>query len=246
VRDALVRKLSAYTRLSADDEQLLARVRSERVRQIGAHEDIIGEGDRPEGINVFEAGWGCRYKTMEDGRRQIVSLFLPGDMCDLNIFILSRMDHSIGSLTPVTVSEIPRRGFDQLMSAHPRIQNALWWEQLVCNAVQREWAINLGQRSAFERVAHLFCEIFLRLETVGLTQQDSCEFPLTQTELGEATGLSTVHVNRTLQELRAQGLIVLKDRMLTIPDLEALKSAAEFDPSYLHLGHEGRHLDANG
>jgi len=112
-------------------------------------------------------------------------------------------------------------------------------------AIQREWAVNLGLRDATERMAHLFCELFLRLSLVGLVSGHSCEMPVTQADLAEATGLSPVHVNRTLQELRRLGLIVLKDKTLTIPDLEALADTAQFNPNYLHLGQEGRHLDAN-
>jgi len=242
----LIRKLRAYTKLSEDDESLLSRVGSDRIRHVDAREDIVSEGAKVAAITVFETGWGCRYKTLEDGRRQIFSLFLPGDLCDLNAFVLLQADHSIGAITPVTVHEISRHRFDELMGAHPRIRQALWWEQMVAGAIQREWAFSLGQRSAFERLAHLLCEVFLRLDLVGLTQANRCDFPLTQTELGEATGLSTVHVNRTLQELRAANLIILKDRTLSIPDLEALEEAAMFDPAYLHLQHEGAHLDANG
>lgn len=241
----LVRKLRAYTRLSEQDEALLVRITTEHRRQLNAREDVVGEGRPPHAINVFETGWGCRYKMLEDGRRQIIGLFLPGDMCDLNIYLLSQMDHSIGALTTATISEVSRRGFDELMNGHVRIRSALWWEQLVANAIQREWSVNLGQRTALERLAHLLCEIYYRLRIVGLTDGNQCDFPLTQTELGEATGLSTVHVNRTLQELRAANLIVLKDRTLQIPNLEALEDAALFDPGYLHLEHEGQHLDAN-
>jgi CRP-like cAMP-binding protein len=242
---AFVRKLRMYTRLSAEDESLLVRVGTERMRHVEAREDVVTQGEPVTMVNLFGAGWGYRYKTLEDGRRQIVALLLPGDVCDLNVFTVRHTDHSIAALTSARLSEISQQGFDVLMSAHPRIRHALWWEQLVAAAIQREWAINLGQRTAFERLAHLFCETFIRLQTVGLTQGDRCEFPLTQNELGEAAGLSTVHVNRTLQELRAANLIVLKDRVLRIPDLPALEEAALFDRAYLHLDHEGRHLDAN-
>jgi CRP-like cAMP-binding protein len=115
----------------------------------------------------------------------------------------------------------------------------------VTNAIQREWTLNLGQRTAYERIAHLFVELFLRLEVVGLTNGGSCEFPLTQNDIADATGLTAVHVNRTLQDLRRDGLVELQSRVLTIPDMKALKNAALFNENYLHLGREGRHLDAN-
>lgn len=241
----LVQKLGHFARLAPADREMIGRVSSERVRDVRAREDIISEGERPEHINLILEGWACRYKVLEDGRRQIIAFFLPGDLCDLNVFVLRHMDHSIASITPVRLSEISRAGFEELMLAHPRVTQALWWESLVAAATQREWAVNLGQRDAAERLAHLFCEVFLRLKTVGLVDGHSCDLPLPQMELGEATGLSSVHVNRTLQELRSAGLITLKDKILTIPDFDALKDAALFNANYLHLEREGRHLDAN-
>jgi CRP-like cAMP-binding protein len=243
--NALVRKLGAYTRLSRDDEALVMRVATSHLRSLSARVDVATEGEKPEGAQVFLEGWGCRYRSLEDGRRQIMALFLPGDVCDLDILFTEKMDHSIATITPASVGEIRRCEHDELMAASARLQHAFAWERLVSAAIQREWTVNLGQRSAFERMAHLLCEIFLRLRSVGLTRGTECEFPLTQIELGEVTGLSAVHVNRTLQQLRAEELIVLRERTLSIPDLDALMEAALFDPGYLHLGHEGRHLDAN-
>jgi CRP-like cAMP-binding protein len=243
--NALIRKLGCFTKLSREDKALLTRVTGERVRHFTQHEDIVAENSKPEVMILVLSGWASRYKVLEDGRRQIMAFFLPGDMCDLNVFLLRRMDHAIGAHTPVTVAEITRETYEELMHAYPRVVRALWWESLVSAAIQREWAMNLGQRDAAERVAHLFCEVFYRLKAVGLTVQNACELPLTQAELGEATGLSAVHVNRTLQELRASKLITLRGKVLTIPDLEALEAAALFSPAYLHLDHEGAPYDAN-
>jgi CRP-like cAMP-binding protein len=131
------------------------------------------------------------------------------------------------------------------MVESPRITQALWWHELVVAAIQREWTTNVGQRSAFERIAHLCCELFLRLRAVGQTRGDTCDFPLTQADLADATGLTSVHVNRTIQELRREGLITLHKRLLTIHDLDRLMTACMFNPNYLHLNREGRHLDAN-
>ncbi|MGN6101637.1 MAG: Crp/Fnr family transcriptional regulator [Devosia sp.] len=128
---------------------------------------------------------------------------------------------------------------------HPRLRQALWWDWLVKLAIQREWTLNVGRRDAFERLAHLFCELYFRLEAVGMTEGPSVQLPLTQTDLAEATGLSAVHINRTLQEMRSAGLVILRDHVLTIPDLPALQVAAMFNPAYLHLDHEGHQLDAN-
>jgi CRP-like cAMP-binding protein len=231
--------------LSAIDRRVLERAGTERIKRFGAHEDIIREGDRPTGVFLIVEGWACRYKYLEDGRRQIVGFFLPGDICDLNIFILREMDHSIAAITPVSVADISREAFEAVMGGHPRISQALWWDNLVSIAIQREWTINLGQRDAVERMSHLFCELFIRQRSAGRTTGNSCEFPVTQAELGDATGLSTVHVNRTLQQLRSAELITLHNRKLIIHDLDALMRQAMFNPNYLHLGRDGAHLDAN-
>ena len=242
---SLIRKLEHFVRLSQTDRAILDRAASERVRKFGPRVDITREGDRPKDVHLILSGWACRYKQLEDGRRQVVSFFLPGDLCDLNMFILREMDHLIGTITPVSIADLSRDFFDDMSADHPRIVTAFWWESLVNAAVQREWTMNLGQRTALERMAHLLCEIFFRLRIAGLTREDSCDFPLTQADLADATGLSKVHVNRTLQELRSAGLIVLKGKMLVVPSLERLMNAGLFNSNYLHMDREVRQLDAN-
>jgi CRP-like cAMP-binding protein len=242
---SLIRKLEQFVRLSGADRAVLDRAGSGRIRKFGPRVDIAREGDSPKDVHLVLSGWACRYKQLEDGRRQVVSFFLPGDLCDLNIFVLREMDHSIGTITPANIADLPREFFEEISARYPRIITALWWESLVNAAVQREWTMSLGQRTASERMAHLLCELFLRLRVVGLAHENSCEFPLTQADLADATGLSKVHVNRTLQELRSAGLLVLKEKMLVVPDLERLMNAGLFNANYLHMGHEGRQLDAN-
>lgn len=241
----LVRKLEQFTRLSADDKRALHELASLNTRQLAGGEDIIHEGARPRHVNLILDGWAYRYKHLEDGRRQILAFLMPGDLCDVRMFVLKEMDHSLAALTPLKVAQIPNDTVLEVTHSHPRITRALWWNSLVEEAVAREWIANLGQREALERVAHLFCEIFLRLRGVGLTNGSSCPMPATQEQLADATGMSTVHVNRTLQEMRDNGLIILKGKTLTIPDLKALQSTALFNPNYLHLDREGRELDAN-
>jgi CRP-like cAMP-binding protein len=241
----LLRKLEQFVRLSPGDRVILARASTERVRKFAPRVDITREGDQPKDVHLILSGWACRYKQLEDGRRQVVSFFLPGDMCDLNVFILKEMDHSIGTITGVTIADLSREFFDEIGTGYPRITTALWWETLVNAAIQREWTMNLGQRTATERIAHLLCEIFFRLRLTGLTEGLSCEFPLTQSDLADATGLSKVHVNRTLQELRAADLVILKGKILTVPSLKRLMDAGLFNPNYLHMEREGRQLDSN-
>ena len=241
---ALAHRLDAFTRLSPDDKAAIAQL-SKVARVVQPRRDLIREGETPKFVYLMVDGWACRCKTLPDGRRQIVAFFIPGDFCDLNVYILKEMDHSIGAITRLSVADISRDDMDALTSRHPRITQGLWWEALVNAAIQREWTLNIGQRTAYERIAHLLAELHIRLKTVGLAQNGSCDFPLTQTDIADATGLTPVHVNRTLQELRRDDLIILERRQLTIPDLRKLMDAAMFNPNYLHLGHEGQHLDAN-
>ena len=198
-------KLQAFTKLSAEDREALDRV-SKRVKVIEPRRDLIREGDKPTHVHLTLQGWAARYKTLPDGKKQIVGLFVPGDFCDLNVYILKAMDHSIGAVTRLKVAAIAPEEMDELTAKHPRVTQALLWQELVTAATHREWMLNMGQRSAYERLAHLFVELYMRLRTVGLTHNGTCDFPLTQTDLAEATGLTSVHVNRMLQDLRRDGL----------------------------------------
>lgn len=241
---AVASKLEAFTKLSTDDRAALSGL-TRNFRYVDARRDLIREGDKPRHVHLVLDGWACRYKTLPDGKRQIVGLFVPGDFCDVNVYILKEMDHSIGAITRLKVAMIPPDEMDALMAHHPRISQALWWHELVVTAIQREWTLNIGQRSAYERLAHLLIEVYMRLRTIGRADHGHCDFPLTQADLADATGLTPVHVNRTLQELRRDGLIELERKQLHICDLERLQAVAMFNPNYLHLDHEGKYLDAN-
>lgn len=207
--------------------------------QVSARRDLAREGDTPRFIYLLLDGWACRYKALPDGRRQNLAFLIPGELCNLHLLFLEAMDHSVAAVTGVEVAEIARDDFEALIARQPRILRSLYRDELVKIAIQREWTLNLGQRTAYERLAHLLCELFLRLDLAGLTRGTSCEFPLTQVDIAEATGLTAVHVNRTLQELRANGLVELKSRVLTIPNMAALQDAAMFNDNYLHLGRDG-------
>ncbi|WP_298091969.1 Crp/Fnr family transcriptional regulator [uncultured Sphingomonas sp.] len=244
MNNPLIRKLEQFTRLSGSDRTILDELASTGIRRLGARRDLVREGEKPRAINLMLDGWAFRYKMLEDGRRQIISFFLPGDLCDLNIYLLREMDHSIAALTPLTFCEIPRDTFEQV-TERPRIVQALWWDSLVAAAIQREWTVNLGQRNALERISHLICELFFRIRGVGLNDDSSFFCPITQNDLAEATGMTSVHVNRTLQELRGRGLVHWKGKQVEIPDLGALCQLALFNQNYLHLDREGAHLDAN-
>lgn len=241
----LILRLEQFTRLSSEDKRDIERASSVRVRRLAPREVIIHEGDPPKHVNLILSGWACRYKVLEDGRRQNLNFSLPGDFCDLKVFILKQMDHSIAAISAVTLAEVPADLMEELTSRNSRLAKALWWASLVMEAVEREWIVNLGQREAVERLAHLLCELFYRLRAVGLTQGNSYHLPATQSELAETTGMSPVHVNRSVKDLRDAGLIQQHGRTLTLPDLPRLEAFALFNPNYLHLSRDGASLDAN-
>jgi CRP-like cAMP-binding protein len=230
----LIRKLETFAPLPEEDKRALSDAVIQ-VRRFPGREDLLREGEPTESVKVILEGFACRYKVLPDGRRQIMAYFVPGDLCDLRVFLLKRMDHSIATLCPVEAALLSQEAMGDLMERYPHLMRALWWSTLVEEAVTREWIVNVGQRSAFERMAHLFCETFLRLQAVGLTHDTRCELPLTQTELADTLALSAVHVNRTLMEMRRAQLVTFQNRELIIHDLAALKSAAGFNPDYLHL-----------
>jgi CRP-like cAMP-binding protein len=234
----LVRKLEHHVRFEAAEREALLAACSD-VRRLGAREDLIRQGEPAKGVNLVLSGFACRYRMLPDGRRQVTALFTPGDFCDFRNFLLARMDHWVATLTPASVAVLAPAAVEALVTRWPRIGRALAWSQLVEEAIAREWLVNVGQRTALERTAHLLCELYWRLRVVGLTRGDACEMPFTQAELADVLGLSAVHVNRTLQELRRSELITLRERELTLHDLEALQSLALFDPAYLHLDEQG-------
>jgi CRP-like cAMP-binding protein len=233
----LIRKLENFAPLAEEEKNALLAATT-TTRRYGAHEDLIQEGAHPDGVKIILDGLACRYKVLPDGRRQIVAYFVPGDLCDLRLLLLKRMDHSIGTLCPLEVALLPAENVQELLERYPRLARALWWSTLVEESITREWIVNVGHRTAFERMAHLFCEIFLRLQAVGLTHENRCDLPLTQTELADTLALSAVHVNRTLMDMRRSHLVTFQARQLIIHDRQALQNLAGFDPEYLHLDSE--------
>jgi CRP-like cAMP-binding protein len=232
--ECLARKLERFCALSAEEKQALDSAMTAE-RRFTPGENLILEHKPAEGVFVIVDGIACRYKLLPDGRRQIVGFLLPGDMCDLRVFLLKRMDHSISALSAVTAKLILPDAAMDLLDRFPRLTRALWWTTTVEDSISREWVVNVGYRSAHERVAHLFCEIFWRLEAVGLTRSNQCRLPLTQIELGDTLALSAVHVNRTLMSMRRGNLVRLHRGQLELLDRKGLEAAAGFDPNYLHL-----------
>lgn len=230
----LVRKLEKFAVLSdAEKRALAAAVQS--TRQLASREDFLSEDGRAKGVNLLVDGFACRYKLLPNGRRQIVGYFLPGDTCDLRVYLLKHIDHSMAAVTAATIAHLSHDALLAIFETFPTLKRALWWSTLVDEAIAREWIVNVGQRTGYERMAHLLCEVFHRLKAVGLATSDGCDLPLTQQDLADTVALSPVHVNRVLQELRQAKLITLRDKRLTILDLAGLQAAAHFSPNYLQL-----------
>jgi CRP-like cAMP-binding protein len=237
--DLLIRKLEERDRLSEEEKQVLAAALGPS-KSVSADSDMVREGDRPSESTLLVEGFAARYKVLQSGKRQITAIHIPGDFVDLHSFLLKKMDHAIAALTPCTVATVPHDTLRQITERHPHLARLLWLSTLIDSSIHREWLVAMGRRSAREHMAHLFCELYLRLELVGLTKDNSYEMPITQAELGDTLGISTVHVNRVVQELRADGLITWRGNRLTVDDWDRLQEVAEFTPTYLSLFNERR------
>jgi len=231
--NALISKLGRYEHLSDADRASLQEI-SEQAETVNRSQQLIREGNDPRGLFLLLEGWAIRYKALPNGKRQIVAILLPGDLCDCRVFILDRMDHGITMLTAGKVVRIPKDAMLDVIDKNPAIARALWWTTLVDEAVLQEWVVNVGGRDGYARVAHLICELHVRMGDVGLLKDGVMSLPLTQTDMGEALGLTPVHVNRMLRKLRLDGLITFKSFRLDILDLDGLVEAAGFRPGYLH------------
>lgn len=233
--DVLIRKLERLAPLSYAERQAVEGLPL-TVRILTARQDIVREGDRPSQCCLMLDGWAYRYKLLGGGGRQILSFHLPGDVPDLQSLHLPVTDHSLCTLTDATVGFLPHEEVHALTARFPRVAALLWRETLIEAGIFRAWMTGMGRRVAYARIAHLFCELYVKLEAVGLADDCRCPIPLTQIDLADALGLTSVHVNRVLQEMRAKRLITLRKRMLVIHDWDGLVAAAEFDPAYLHQG----------
>ena len=228
-------KMEQFTAFSEEDRRRLDELASGRQRRHDAREDIIREGEHSPDLHLVLSGLACRYKLLPDGGRQIVAFLVPGDLCDAEIFILKQMDHSIAAIGPTTTVPIPGGVMRDLLLHRPGIALALWWGTLTDEGVLRARIVDLGRRDARQRIAHIIYELLVRYRMVGAVEDDSFEWPVTQADLADATGLTTVHVNRTLQRLREEGLIALDGKRMAVLDRTGLRDAADFNPNYLHL-----------
>ena len=222
----------------AEREALIAGVGGTEAFE--ANTDLVRDGDRPSRCTLLVTGFAARYRLVANGERQVLAIHVPGDFIDLHSFPLKEMDHSVVALTACSVALYPHPVIKRLTETYPHLTRLLWLLTLLDSAMHREWIIGLGRLSAAERAAHLFCELGIRMATVGLGAPDNYRFPVTQQDLADALGLSSVHANRVVQTLRGEGLLNWQGDRVILPDVERLRALAEFDDRYLHLVREAR------
>ncbi len=228
-----VRKLKTFVELGHAETAAIERATA-LPRRYAARQDLIREGDRPGPVFVAIEGWACRYKILPSGSRQITAFLMPGDACDLHIGMLAEMDHGIQTVTPARVATVPRGEMDQLMNEYPGLARAMYMAQLSDEGTLRAWIVSMGRRSSLERVAHLMCKLYLRARSIGLVDGTECNLPLSQIVLADALGMTPVHINRVLKELRLSGTMQLRRGSLLIMNPVKLANIAGFDENYLH------------
>ncbi|MEQ1955978.1 Crp/Fnr family transcriptional regulator [Mesorhizobium sp. CN2-181] len=228
-----VEKLLNFGPLSDEERWVLLAATSD-ARKVIARKDLIREGDRPGPVFVILDGWACRYKILPNGSRQVLAYLMPGDCCDLHVGLLAEMDHSIQTVTAALVATIDRLEMDAIMDRHKGIAKAMYIAQLVDEGTMRAWITSMGRRSSIERVAHLMCELYLRARNIGLNVDPHVAFPLSQLMLADSLGMTPVHLNRVLKELRREGAMDMQRGRLLITDPGKLIHIAGFDANYLH------------
>lgn len=228
------RKLASHTAISTAEITILQELVGAPVTfKSGAM--IAASGDRLDQATLMLEGLACRSKILADGRRQILSLLLPGDVIDAHASLLGARDDNIEALTPCRIGRASQGALTAIGLSHPRLAEALLREALIEGAIWREWVINVGRRSTLEALAHLICELKLRMDTVGMAVDGAYPFPLTQQDLADALGVTAIHLNRVFRMLRASGTVDLKAKTLEIRDWPRLLALAHFSPGYLHL-----------
>lgn len=232
--DFFLMKLRVRDDISPDEEEAIRAIFTD-VREVPSDKTLIRAGHELDFSTLLLDGLLCRYKDLRDGSRQISELHVAGDFADLHSFSLKHLDHSVMALTRCRVAIAPHDRIQAAIRAHPHLGRMFWFMTNLDAAIHREWVLSLGRRSALSRTAHLFCELRLRLGVVGLADEASYALKLTQIDLAECLGLTSVHVNRVLKELRERGLVEFRSGRVAIGDLAGLEQVAEFDPAYLYL-----------
>ena len=231
---ALIKRLELVGHLDTQDRAAIERL-SLQIKEFQPGEDIVREGERVHACCILMTGFTFRYRTVLDGRRQIIAFHVPGDIPDLHSLHINVMDHSFAATDRSTVAFVSHDAIWGLCRERENVAALLWLETLIDGAIFREWIVGLGRRSGRSRTAHLLCELAVRMRSVGLAPDSVFRLPLTQHELADALGLTVVTVNRVLQDFRARGLVDRERSRMVIKDWPELSRIAEFDPTYLHI-----------
>jgi CRP-like cAMP-binding protein len=235
-RNTFLRKIESVALFEPTEAERAALIALPmQINHFDAYQDIVREGDRPSRSFALMEGIACTYKSTRAGKRQVMGYHVPGDVPDFQSLHLEVLDISIATVSPCRIGFVQHEAVRAMLRSHPRLGEVFWRATLIDAAIVREWMLNTGRRDAYARMAHLFCELVTRLGAVGLAPDRTCDLPMTQPELADALGITSVHVNRTIRDLKAAGLISLRGRRLVVHDWDGLVAAAEFDPSYLHL-----------
>lgn len=232
--ERMIRKFERRAPLDDGDRAALRALPFEK-RRVEAGHYLVREGAPAETSTLILSGFAYRHKLTADGDRQIVSFHLEGDFIDLEGSLLGVADHNVQALTPGEVAHVSVKHVIELIDGHPRLARAMWVDTLIDASIYREWVMNVGRRPALQRIGHILCEFARRLDVAGLGTIRGYRFPVTQEQLGDATGLTPVHVNRTLRKLEADGLIARHKRFIEIPDWERLRAISGVSELYLHL-----------
>jgi CRP-like cAMP-binding protein len=237
--NSLLQALELRDTLTAEERQAVLCAASSEI-DFQAGQDIVKEGVRPKACSLVVGGLAARYIVLAGGGRQFTALHVPGDFVDLQSLLLKKVDHAVMALAPTRIARVEHAALRQITVDFPHLARLLWLMTLVDGAIHREWILSMGRRHAPARLAHLICELFMRLQAVGKADGLRFSLPLTQAQTGDVLGISAVHLNRTLQELRREGLISWQGQAVAIKDWQRLQALAEFDPAYLSLEREPR------
>ncbi len=237
--ERLFLKLKQRDELAEFEQQALESAVSE-IREVREGDMLVHSGDRLHSSMVLLDGIVGLLRDLSDGRRQIIELHVPGDFFDLHGFVLKRLEHSIDALTPARVAIVPHDRLKIITERWPHLARLLWTSTLLDAAIHREKILSIGRRSAISRLAHLLCELQVRFQVVGMTQGYSYSLALTQAQLADASGLTQVHVNRTLKDLRDRGFVTVRGGTVMIGNWDALVDVAEFTDDYLYLERQPR------
>jgi CRP-like cAMP-binding protein len=231
----LFRRLESVVRLSEDDRRLFSQI-PVVIKSCDAGEDIVREGEEASQCCLILKGYVIRQKVTQDSRRQIMSFYIAGDIPDLQSLHLRPSDHTLSALGPAVIALVQHTALHSILARSTRLTHALWRETLVDSAIYREWLISLGGKDAIARVAHLLCELTMRLQVVELAPDLTFSLPWTQSDIADACGISQVHVNRVVQVLRTRGVIQWRSKSIKILRWNELRRIGEFSSDYLHLG----------